>query len=839
MFYSIFSVSLAMSAIILILIIVSPFINKHYSASWCYFAWLFVALRLVFPFEISLPDAPVQLPAPTTVVIGNNSGLPSSVTDGIFEMPNHQIHSPTGYKPVNYALADKGKSVSIHELLLIIWSVGVATFFLYHVISYMIFIIRIKKSCVPSNISSRLTVMKCRRIATPMLVGFFRPVILIPDASYTHEELNVILSHEITHFKRGDLWYKLLLVIVNSLHWFNPFVYAMVHYANIDLELSCDNIVVKNKDMAFRKTYSATILNSTHREKSTALSTYFGGGKKSLKSLKSRIANILDMSKKKKGIFAGIILAICTLSAGLLISMQNNSADNTTGLKADLTEKRLASLANQNIGASMATLDYADDRRVILHYSYALIVYDLENQSIHRMLDLEKLNIPYNTQGAEVIRITVNSAGTEIFISTYSKSKKSFIYNIENLTIEETSGTEYGGTSFGGLKATTELTTQGYVIHGWISHHYVQLDSSVCYLLLTDSSVDTIKIVLDDKTCNKKQYTVFNRSGVTEETAILLKDTLLLADMEGNAAPIKLKKNDLVYMIYDQNNEFYYVQAPVKGGFPAYGYIAKDILSFDWERSQQNFGSDSIELIPHNTNLLYTDLQREVDNGHYPWRLDLEQTALDFIHSKLQVVEGKIVDTEIAGDRASVTFQKTDGSKIFITLTKPVKKDRTGIWVADMDQYSYLKTELSAYPADYKPEDAVKDGFITVVDDKLLSGDETLKTFIDNSNKGIPGEIATYSYFEGGMVLGKIVYDGTVLYGVSDNTRHASEDDGDGYGEFSYRYIKVFEGNTGLLYVCLLDDNSVTFETLMKSFSSSLIQNHIPSKFILTYDPGH
>jgi beta-lactamase regulating signal transducer with metallopeptidase domain len=120
--------------------------------------------------------------------------------------------------------------------------------------------------------------LECGKIASPMMIGFFRPIILLPSTDYSNNELAVVLKHELTHFKRGDIWYKLLLVIANSIHWFNPLAYLMVKAANRDLEYSCDDAVVKNSDINFRKEYSLTILKVMQKGEATALSTYFNGG---------------------------------------------------------------------------------------------------------------------------------------------------------------------------------------------------------------------------------------------------------------------------------------------------------------------------------------------------------------------------------------------------------------------------------------------------------------------------------------------------------------------------------------------------------------------------------
>ena len=73
-----------------------------------------------------------------------------------------------------------------------------------------------------------------------MIIGLFRPTLLLPHEGYQKIDLEVIIRHELVHFKRNDLWFKLLLVCANAVHWFNPVIYLMVREANRDIEISCD-----------------------------------------------------------------------------------------------------------------------------------------------------------------------------------------------------------------------------------------------------------------------------------------------------------------------------------------------------------------------------------------------------------------------------------------------------------------------------------------------------------------------------------------------------------------------------------------------------------------------
>ncbi|NMB34392.1 MAG: DUF4825 domain-containing protein [Clostridium sp.] len=329
MLRDIFSISLSMSAVIAALIIVSPFLNKRYTARWRYFVWLILAVRLIIPFNISLPKAPINIKPPMQTVVFKQhedvpKPLPAAITDGNYIEMGNRSSVPADYAPV----------ITVEKLLGIVWFIGFIIFLVYHFVGYLMFRRKIKPWC-RVQIEGRPQVLICKKVVSPMLTGFLKPIILLPNIEYSTKDLEVILAHETAHYRRGDLWYKLLMLLANAMHWFNPLVYAMAHFASRDIELSCDDMVVKNKDLKFRKAYSNTILNTLHSGTSTSLSTHFKGGKK---TMKKRFSNILDMQSKKKGILAFTVIFIVMTIAGMFVACNSpdasiiGSSDDTTSI---------------------------------------------------------------------------------------------------------------------------------------------------------------------------------------------------------------------------------------------------------------------------------------------------------------------------------------------------------------------------------------------------------------------------------------------------------------------------------------------------------------------------
>lgn len=310
----IFNISLSISAIIVMLLIITPFINKRYTARWRYFVWLILSIRLIIPLQIELPDAPVKIRVPE-----HNVTIQSDIIVSHVKIDSAEIKNVRN-SVLQSAAAPAAK---LKDVLTIAWAVGATAFFLFHIVVYLHFTGEIRKWSISTDIQSNPEVMVCRKILSPMLAGYFKPVILLPNLEYEDNDLSMILYHEQVHYRRGDLWYKLILILANSIHWFNPFVYLMVYLAGRDLEFSCDDIVIKNQNLEFRKKYSKIILNTAYQTGTTALSTYFNGGKK---NMKQRLKNIFDTEARKRGTLAIALILIIAAMAGSLVACSSASA---------------------------------------------------------------------------------------------------------------------------------------------------------------------------------------------------------------------------------------------------------------------------------------------------------------------------------------------------------------------------------------------------------------------------------------------------------------------------------------------------------------------------------
>ncbi|WP_461207448.1 M56 family metallopeptidase [Clostridium sp. DL1XJH146] len=157
---------------------------------------------------------------------------------------------------------------------------------------------------------SRITLFRNTYVTTPMLIGIFRPRIIIPDADYNEKQIRNILIHEITHYRRFDIGVKWLTMIVTSIHWFNPIIYFMKKEINRACELACDEEVIKNLDVAEKQEYGNTLI-AVVAENKFSFGVLGATMCEEKKDLKERLVAIMEHNKKSKAvILASIILLI-------------------------------------------------------------------------------------------------------------------------------------------------------------------------------------------------------------------------------------------------------------------------------------------------------------------------------------------------------------------------------------------------------------------------------------------------------------------------------------------------------------------------------------------------
>ena len=268
------SLSLSGSILAGLILAAKPLIKNRVSKAFQYYIWLLVLLRLVLPFsfEESLmnrafysAEPPVTISSPA--VVNENQGNTSlstglSVTDQVKTGAYNHDSDHTRY------LNDSFSQVGFY-----VWLLGMLLVLSFHLVGYARFVSLLRQTNIPAEPDEqkllqrlggnnlRIKLFRNRFVSTPMLVGILSPHIIIPDIEFIPEQLEYILSHELTHLRRFDMGYKWLTVVVTSLHWFNPLMVLIKREINRAGELSCDEAVIKNLSAADKQAYGETLIS--------------------------------------------------------------------------------------------------------------------------------------------------------------------------------------------------------------------------------------------------------------------------------------------------------------------------------------------------------------------------------------------------------------------------------------------------------------------------------------------------------------------------------------------------------------------------------------------------
>lgn len=350
-FLSVFEISVSTGFMIILFMMLSPLVVRRYAAKWKYWVWLFLALWLIVPVK----EIGGRFLNSKTAVVSEDAR--DTIADAEYTASPIMIEIPTRMTTGILSLSEESKrTVTALDIIAVVWCLGEIAFISAHMLSYLHYRKRLMRQGMPIEdeeiagllselknelgIKGGISLWKYSRAASPMLMGFFKPVIVLPKEDYSRDELFFILKHELVHYKRHDIWLKLLLVVAKGIHWFNPVVWMMQREAVIDMEMSCDERVIKNAGYDVKKAYTETLLSTIHRQYAgqTLLSTQFKGGKQ---IMKKRFKNILFGGKKRNGLLLFTGIAVMTMGLGMLVGcsvgepLANKAADAIDSIPVD------------------------------------------------------------------------------------------------------------------------------------------------------------------------------------------------------------------------------------------------------------------------------------------------------------------------------------------------------------------------------------------------------------------------------------------------------------------------------------------------------------------------
>jgi beta-lactamase regulating signal transducer with metallopeptidase domain len=320
LFLSVLNMSLTASYVILFVIVIRLLLKKA-PKFISYALWGVVAFRLIIPFSFESMFS--LMPRNTNVV---------SIPHNIIYQQGPQINS--GIEVVDSFVSESlpaptvGASVNplqlYTEIGAYIWILGIMVLLIYSVVS----VLQLKRQLKSAQLIEQ-NIFEAKNLKTPFVLGLIRPKIYLP-IGLNVEERSYILLHEQTHIHRKDHIIKILAFLILSIHWFNPLVWIAFMLMSTDMELSCDERVLKEMNEDIKKPYANSLLSlAAGRHILNGSPLAFGEG-----NVKRRIKNVLHYKRPN----FWVVIASATLLIVAGISLLSNPQPRYSNLTLENVE---------------------------------------------------------------------------------------------------------------------------------------------------------------------------------------------------------------------------------------------------------------------------------------------------------------------------------------------------------------------------------------------------------------------------------------------------------------------------------------------------------------------
>ncbi len=333
--------------IMLIMLVRSILINKLPKRTFV-FLWKVALLRLLIPFSIPctlsiVSPYDVGIPGKDAPFLESAGEFLKVYESATIEVPSQNLQVFSGHAEVPWKM---------------IWFFGFLTCITIYVVCYGNCLrnfntalpvtsdyiqSRIKEHSIKRTISIR----QYDRISSPLTYGIFRPVILFPKNTdlNNHQQINFVLEHEFVHICSFDLLTKMVAAITLCIHWFNPMVWGLYIFLSRDLELACDEVVIRTFDKTSRANYARALIALEERRSLSA--RLFSNFSKNI--MKERIVAIMKPKKYSRYAVLGTIMLVLLATTSFLTVTQATEKHHEDNKNDNFTEIVLEDTANSAV----------------------------------------------------------------------------------------------------------------------------------------------------------------------------------------------------------------------------------------------------------------------------------------------------------------------------------------------------------------------------------------------------------------------------------------------------------------------------------------------------------
>ena len=317
LFLKIVNMSISASWLVLVVLILRFVLKK--APKWVnILLWGIVAIRLICPF--SFESALSLIPSAETFPEKVISGPSFDVQTGITPVDN-RINDYLGDRYFEGVTVPANNGNNIMTILTIVWTIGILLLVAYTVISYW----RLRRK-VDTAVRYKDNIFQSENVKSPFVLGIIKPRIYLPF-NMNGQDLEHVVAHEQAHIHRKDHWWKPFGFLLLTIHWFNPLVWLAYVLLCRDIELACDERVIKELGNEQRADYTqALVACSVNLRMIAACPLAFGEV-----GVKDRVKSVMNY---KKPAFWGVVLAVivCVFVAVCFLTnpvTKNNGTDGT------------------------------------------------------------------------------------------------------------------------------------------------------------------------------------------------------------------------------------------------------------------------------------------------------------------------------------------------------------------------------------------------------------------------------------------------------------------------------------------------------------------------------
>ena len=372
--YTILVLTLSGSVLALLLMCLRYIVLRKMPSTVYYYAWLLILLRFALPIPGFIPTSGGSedaTPAPSASAVysemKSQENIPENTRHNIQEVSefnqsniaknvsteterSHIAVSATESQEMTVSETAPEASFSIDwrspKLWLSIWASGFVVSMGITVFAYLKFCSGLKRNlmepdsftkAVYASIQGRKPALYFSDSArTPMMLGVFKPKIVLPHRKYDEELLLNILRHELTHYRRFDALYKWASVVILSAHWFNPIAWFIRRELNRACEMSCDEMLLRTMNRAEKQSYgdSLLLMAASSALPTAVVATSFATDKN---NLKERLVQIMNYKKSGTRLLASVLAVALITGCGVAAGpgSSNESEDQTTTLVSE------------------------------------------------------------------------------------------------------------------------------------------------------------------------------------------------------------------------------------------------------------------------------------------------------------------------------------------------------------------------------------------------------------------------------------------------------------------------------------------------------------------------